>query len=1047
MSSSISLTSFSPARLPPTSPKKAWEEAVEPTRLAAPNGGAIQARLQSVAPSRMEGYWDRVTELTQKIKGLETQLQEARDEARNHHQACAESEVQRKYLQAELEEARAQRAYLSQELAKAQEAAHNVELRIKSETAKVAAELAEIKARPVPPNPAEVQTEIFRVFRKAAMSLCHEVALAAGVDSETADGIASGVEDLPMAMANEEGMELESRADAFLRAVMEQAVRAVEPARIEALQKWRGELKRRRILQDQLQELKGSIRVMCRIRPTTPDEGEAVVTLPTPTDVVVNQPGRDGRRSFAFDHAFGPSSNQADVFEEVEPVVESVLEGFNVCIFAYGQTGSGKTFTMGGVSNDEELAGINPRALRHLFNLVAERRQLASMGSSNEDEAWNYEVSLSYLEIYNENLRDLLAPKDNGKDVARNGAKKKGALEVRSLPNEPVSVPGLTSVSVRSAHEVEDALERGGLRRSVAATKCNAQSSRSHSICIVSVIGKHQRTGATTHGKLHLVDLAGSERVKKSDVSGQAMLEAQAINKSLSALGNVMAKLQEKAKHIPFRDSKLTQLLADSLGGNSKTFMFVNINPCAEAASESLCSLEFAMRVRKVELGKASGRRVDGATLPELKAAKAAEERAQVELKAALTKVADLEIAHREVVEAHKATETELYRERESLRSYQETETFLKEQGEERQRLELSEERKRSAHAERQVKEIAARLQAAEEEIRQLRAGRGSAGTSDAINAAAQAPPRPVTQAEALEAIAALRQHAADSLGDFQLGNQPRAPLLTSANKFGLVNEVPSPLLRCQPPGLSSASEAPLHESKSSTVIPDMIHLDAAVLCNAPLLQPLASSVLAADPLPTLTEEPTSSPQASCMHHSPKVSKPAGTPSQRYTPSHLVRGNDAIRSSRKVKFDFRCGDTDGSDAGMLSDMEAPPFPAFCLGDAKEDRISNVSSSMSGLSSASKADMNKRPRPNFKFEPLATSSLGSASLGRAFAGGASRRPLAPRPIGVASGPISKGTAASRRRSSIAAHVQRASSRRASLASSICETRHRHTSDWK
>ncbi|EOD34750.1 hypothetical protein EMIHUDRAFT_52859, partial [Emiliania huxleyi CCMP1516] len=351
------------------------------------------------------------------------------------------------------------------------------------------------------------------------------------------------------------------------------------------------ERRRRRLLQNQLQELKGSIRVMCRVRPTAAGEGAAVVTIPTPTDVLVAQPGtREGRRSFAFDQAFGPGSGQEAVFEEVEPCVESVLDGFNVCIFAYGQTGSGKTFTMEGSSREEGLAGINPRALRRLFEMIAERKQLAAMGGrgGGESGGWEYAVSLSYLEIYNENLRDLLgdvpAARAGGAAAAPKKGKERASLDIRST-GEQVQVLGLSSLQadLYFADEVEEALRRGGGRRSVAATKCNASSSRSHPTLDAESLQALPSRRERRHAPLHLVDLAGSERVKKSDVSGQAtgMLEAQAINKSLSALGNVMAKLQEKAKHVPFRDSKLTQLLADSLGGNSKTFMFVNINPSA----------------------------------------------------------------------------------------------------------------------------------------------------------------------------------------------------------------------------------------------------------------------------------------------------------------------------------------------------------------------------------------------------------------------------------------------------------------------------------
>ncbi len=256
---------------------------------------------------------------------------------------------------------------------------------------------------------------------------------------------------------------------------------------------------------------------------------------------------------------------------------------------------------------------------------------------------------MSYLEIYNDVVRDLLgsapADKPNGggakdkaggssaKDKAGGGAAAPKKLEVRGLfdgEDAPI-IPGLTSLGVHSASEVEAALARGAGKRAVTATKCNAESSRSHSI--VSVVVKRRKDGFLdpNHGKLHLVDLAGSERVGKSGVSGQALKEAQNINSSLSQLGNVMSALHQKTKP-DYRSSTLTKLLSDSLGGNSKTFMFVNINPSVGAAPESKCSLEFAERVRKVERGQTTGRQQAGATRQDLDAAlqraSAAEQRA-----------------------------------------------------------------------------------------------------------------------------------------------------------------------------------------------------------------------------------------------------------------------------------------------------------------------------------------------------------------------------------------------------------------------------------
>ena len=575
-----------------------------------------------------------------------------------------------------------------------------VEALERSAAEKAAAEAARLAAEgPPPPSPEEVQRNVLRAFDAAKAAVCAELAARVGAPSASVDeadvSMVEAEDSLNADRLMEAGVSMDQAAEQYLRAAMEAAVAAVEPARLEAASKWKLELKKRRQLQDVLQELKGSIRVMCRVRPLAPSEGEGAVSVPSDGEVVITQPGKDGRKSFVFDHAFGPVSGQPDVFEEVEPCIESTLAGFNVCIFAYGQTGSGKTFTMEGKRADEDcLLGINPRSLRRLFEMISERKQLSALGGAAADDGWSFEVAVSYLEIYNENLRDLLTTASP--TVGKDGKKKEQNLDVRSVEGRPVSIPGLTSVPVASVEEVESTLMRGAGRRKVAATKCNSESSRSHSIVMVTVTGNNPLTGATSHGKLHLVDLAGSERVKKSGVSGEGMTEAQNINQSLSALGDVMANLQQKSKHIPYRNSKLTQVLSDSLGGNSKTFMIVNVNPSSEAASETLCSLNFATRVRRVELGKASGKTTSGASLQEVKAARGAEERAQAELSTTQGRVSVLE---REVREARSENERiggELAQQQQALSEYRENEELLKGAAAERQQHELSEERKRA---------------------------------------------------------------------------------------------------------------------------------------------------------------------------------------------------------------------------------------------------------------------------------------------------------------------------------------------------------------
>lgn len=341
--------------------------------------------------------------------------------------------------------------------------------------------------------------------------------------------------------------------------------------------KYKREYKMRRDLFNQLQELKGNIRVYVRVRPVLSSDGPTVPSVSCDlSEVSVSDPNTKKTHKFEFERAFGPESTQAEVFEDVQPLATSILDGYNVCIFAYGQTGSGKTFTMEGSPSDR---GVNYRTLDELFSLVKERKG-----------DYTYEVRVAVMEIYNETIIDLLS-------------KDKAKLEVKMAGQ--VSIPGLTTVTVSSSQQVIDTLSRGYKNRSVGSNSINADSSRSH--CIVSVYaeGINTITRQKVSGKLHLIDLAGSERLKRTETTGDRLKESLAINKSLSSLGDVISALAAKKSHVPYRNSKLTSLLQDSLGGNSKTLMFVNVSPTSESSPESVCSLQFASRVNKVELGKA----------------------------------------------------------------------------------------------------------------------------------------------------------------------------------------------------------------------------------------------------------------------------------------------------------------------------------------------------------------------------------------------------------------------------------------------------------
>eukprot|EP00775_Hariotina_reticulata_P005170 gene5170-5408_t len=325
------------------------------------------------------------------------------------------------------------------------------------------------------------------------------------------------------------------------------------------------------------------------------------------------------QREFEFDAVIGPEESQEQAYEEVSPMVRSCADGYNVCIFAYGQTGSGKTYTMEGPADNP---GINTRALQ--ASLAWQPEDLFAIAAEEGDGSWSFHVAM--LEIYNESVRDLLAmsaaaiaaagqPAGSLAAAAAAAAAAAVSVDVSGLPAGELPahmdrVPGLVWHKVTNVQEVQTALRAGSKARATAATALNAASSRSHALVSVKVQGMRDGKAFTTW--LHLVDLAGSERVDKSEVTGQQLKEAQAINKSLSALGDVIAALQRRGAHIPFRNSKLTQVLQDSLCGSSKVLLVCNLSPESASCSETLSSLSFASRAAQVELGQA--RRVQTAT-------------------------------------------------------------------------------------------------------------------------------------------------------------------------------------------------------------------------------------------------------------------------------------------------------------------------------------------------------------------------------------------------------------------------------------------------
>ncbi|XP_040990661.1 kinesin-like protein KIN-14Q [Juglans microcarpa x Juglans regia] len=347
--------------------------------------------------------------------------------------------------------------------------------------------------------------------------------------------------------------------------------------------------KERKELYNKVLELKGNIRVFCRCRPLNKEEIAAGTSMAIDFEyakdgeLTVRSNGAP-RKTFKFDAVFGPQATQTDIFQDTAAFATSVLDGYNVCIFAFGQTGTGKTFTMEGT---EEARGVNFRTLEELFHIITERQKL-----------FRYDVSVSVLEVYNEQIRDLLV------SGAQPGAASK-RLEIRQVGEGINHVPGLVEAHVNNMTEVWEVLQTGSNARAVGSTNANEHSSRSHCIHCVMVKGENLLNGECTKSKLWLVDLAGSERVAKTEVQGERLKETQNINRSLSALGDVISALATKSPHIPFRNSKLTHLLQDSLGGDSKTLMFVQISPNENDLGETLCSLNFASRVRGIELGPA----------------------------------------------------------------------------------------------------------------------------------------------------------------------------------------------------------------------------------------------------------------------------------------------------------------------------------------------------------------------------------------------------------------------------------------------------------
>lgn len=315
-----------------------------------------------------------------------------------------------------------------------------------------------------------------------------------------------------------------------------------------------------------------------RVVDVIPSRG--VVEIRHPRD----DPSTENVKVFTFDAVYDWQSSQQELYEEtVRPLVSSVLDGFNGTIFAYGQTGTGKTYTMEGSKVEHEKRGIIPRSFEHIFNQIG------------RSENMQYLVRASYLEIYQEEIRDLLHPDQSLR------------FELKEKPDTGIFVKDLSTSVCKNAAEIQQLMNMGNQNRTIGATNMNEHSSRSHAIFLITIEMGSTSVGSETGGgirvgRLNLVDLAGSERQTKTGASGERLKEASKINLSLSALGNVISALVDgKTTHVPYRDSKLTRLLQDSLGGNSKTIMVANIGPASYNYDETLTTLRYANRAKNIK--------------------------------------------------------------------------------------------------------------------------------------------------------------------------------------------------------------------------------------------------------------------------------------------------------------------------------------------------------------------------------------------------------------------------------------------------------------
>jgi hypothetical protein len=571
-------------------------------------GGRVPAKSAGGASSReVAALKKKVASGEKEVANLKTQLSEARKEAKVAREEAAQAESAAKKastriaaaapskaeakkeadkakrekkalddLRARAKKAESERDGLAKQLSDAEKAVASAERRGQGEAEKIAAELA------------AAEKTAKRESTKLTKDLGAAVKRGDELEAER-DALKQERNELKtqVAKVGELGKEVEELRVEAARAKEMEAEMAEARASVDDMStKYKKEVILRKQYWNMMEDMKGKVRVYCRTRPMSGSEKErgctSVVNFPDTFTIDVTT--EKGDKSFVFDQCFGPASTQEEVFADTERLIQSAFDGFNVCIFAYGQTGSGKTWTMSG---SPEMPGITARAISKLFALIDE-----SAGNCTAT------VSAHMVEIYNDQLRDLLFR-------ARNSKNKKA---LAAPPKLDIKVDKKGWVHIKNAHvdkaagvaELLDIFDAGNGARAVGSTKMNSESSRSHSVFSIMLEIYNRTTKKTTRGKLSLVDLAGSERAGKTGATADRLREAQSINKSLSALGNVISALSSGEKHIPYRDNLLTRLMQDSLGGTAKTLMFCCCSPADYNDEETISTLVYAARVKLI---------------------------------------------------------------------------------------------------------------------------------------------------------------------------------------------------------------------------------------------------------------------------------------------------------------------------------------------------------------------------------------------------------------------------------------------------------------